>query len=386
MARILALLPQAVLLALVGYTLLTSVAGWRTPAPAPRGERRRRLVVVIPAHDEEAVVASLVGDLRSGETAPDGIWVVADRCTDATAAAASAAGASVLERRTGGGGKGAALAWFLEQRPLPPDSILVVLDADNRVPPDLLGRISDEVDRGAAAVQAYLDVTRPDGSWVALASALSYWASNRMVQLSRHNLGWTVDLGGTGMAFITEALGAAGGFADSLVEDQDLGVRLALAGVDVAWMHDVRVRDEKPTTATVAVRQRARWAAGRRQVARRHFFPLLRAGLARRRWAHIDHAVRLIQPGRAFTALLTASLAIVSAVVGGDALLGWPVWAVAAAAQFLFPIPFLLRERVPWRWVIRYPLLAGLAILWVPVQVASRRVTGWRRTPHRGDA
>jgi cellulose synthase/poly-beta-1,6-N-acetylglucosamine synthase-like glycosyltransferase len=379
---------QTLLLALIAYNLITALWGWPNPRPAVRGTRRQRFVIAIPAHDEERVVTTLVTDLRASDY-PAGsfsVWVIADRCTDATAAAARTGGASVAERTAGEGGKGAALAWFLDLHPLGEGDALVVFDADNRVPGDLLGRFADEMERGALVVQAYVDTTRPGESWISLASALSYWAGNRMVQLSRHNLGWSADLAGTGMALSADALSAAGGFRDSLVEDRELSVRVALAGVSTVWVHDVRIRDEKPVSAAVVVRQRARWAAGKRKVARQYLGRLLGTGVRRRRWRLIDQGLRLVQPSRAFVAVVSAALAVGARFDTGGWLLPWPVWAAAAGAQLLFPLPFLIRDRVPWRWVWGYPLLAGLAVLWVPIQIVSRRVGGWSRTPHRGDA
>ena len=387
MFRIALLVPQILLCALIAYTLITALWGWHNPKAAPVGRRLRQFIVAIPAHDEEKVVASVVGDLLAGDYPSDlvAVWVVADRCTDGTVAAARSAGATVAERTDGSGGKGAALSWFLERHPLEEGAALVVLDADNRIPPTLLARFSDELDRGAVAIQAYLDTTRPGDSWVSLASALSYWAGNRMVQLSRHNLGWSVDLGGTGMCFTDGALRAAGGFAESLVEDQDLAVRLALAGIGITWMHDVRVRDEKPSAVSVVLRQRARWAAGKRQVARRHLGRLLGMGLSRFCWRHVDQAIRLVQPSRMFVALLSSCLAVTAALTTSRWLLPWQVWAIAGGLLFVAPVPFLVREGVPWRWVARYPLLTGLALLWIPVQVLSRRVDRWTHTPHRGE-
>ncbi len=378
---------QWLLLSLIAYNLITALWGWRNPAPHPSGSRSRRLVVVIPGHDEEAVVARVVADLLASDYPRDrmAVWVVADRCTDGTAAAAAAAGAMVAERVSGEGGKGAALAWFFTTHPLDPDEAVVVFDADNRVPADVLARFADALDGGAAAVQAYVDTTHPGNSWVTLASALSYWAGNRMVQLARHNLGWSADLAGTGMCLTGAAVHAAGGFTDSLVEDRDLSVRLALVGIGVHWLHDVRVGDEKPSAARTVVRQRARWAAGNRRVARRHLGALLRRGLRLRRWRHIDQALRLVQPSRSFVAVASVALTVGAGVSGSDWLLPVPVWLGASLAQFLLPVPFLIRDRVPARWVVRYPLLAGLAVLWVPVQIVSRRIGGWVRTPHRGD-
>ncbi|MDX1448390.1 MAG: glycosyltransferase, partial [Acidimicrobiia bacterium] len=329
--------------------------------------------VIVPAHDEERVIGILLSDLGAQTHPTYTVTVLADRCTDSTAQIARQAVASVVERHDGPEGKGAALSWYLEAHPLAADEALVVLDADNRVPPDLLARFSDEMDAGHEVLQAYLDVSNPDASAVATASALSYWASNRMVQLARTNLGWTADLGGTGMCLSAAAIDAAGGFGTSLVEDQEMGVRLFMAGIPVRWLHYVRIRDEKPSSSAVAVRQRSRWAAGRSEVASRWVGSLLRM----RSPAAWDLALRLRQPSRMGMALVSAGLA-----VGGW--LGLPLsvglWSTVAAVQFLAPIPFLARDGVPGRYLVRYPLLILLPILKIPARLIRQR--GWYHTPH----
>jgi cellulose synthase/poly-beta-1,6-N-acetylglucosamine synthase-like glycosyltransferase len=384
MIRVIALALQALLVVFVAYMLITALAGWSAPAPAPPGRRDRKFRVLVPAHNEASVIAGVLEDIKGQEypAASVSLWVLADRCDDTTASTAADLGAAVAERSEGPPGKGAALTWYLGQHLLEPDEILVVLDADNRVPLDLLARFADELDSGHRVLQAYLDVTNPEGSWIAMAGAMSYWAGNRMVQLARSNLGWSADLGGTGMALTTEALARGGGFARTQTEDQELGVRLALAGIPVHWLHDVRVRDEKPSTAAVAVRQRARWMAGKRVVARRYASSLLREAIARRSWALVDQVVRLIQPGRSFVALLTALLAVAAAFEGGRWLLPWWVWTLAATLQLLVPILFLRREGFTARRLVWYPALALLAALWVPIAMVSRRASGWYHTPH----
>lgn len=364
---------EALLLALVLWNLVTALAGWRNQQPAPVGKRTRRFRIVIPAHDEETVIGHLLADLAAQDHPHHRVWVLADRCTDRTAHFARRAGASVAERTDGPDGKGAALSWYFESRPLEADEALVVLDADNRVPGDLLTSFSDELDAGHQAIQAYLDVSNPDASPLATASALSYWASNRMVQLARTNLGWTADLGGTGMCLTREAYSAAGGFGTSLVEDQEMGVRLFVAGIPVRWLHYVRVRDEKPVTSGVAVRQRSRWVAGRAEVASRWVGPLLRM----RSMAAFDLALRLRQPSRMGVALISAALAV-GAVVGLP-VSAW-LWATVAGIQVLAPLPFLARDGVAARYLFRYPVLVLLPILKVPARLVRQR--GWYHTPH----
>lgn len=382
MLRVVGLIAQASLIALVLYNAVTALWGWPDRRQAPAGPRTRQLRVVVPAHDEAVVLPGLLADLGATEYPSERleVWVLADRCRDDTAELARAAGAEVDERGEGPPGKGPALAWHLDRHPLGRGEVLVVFDADNRVPPHTLARIADEIDQGHTVVQCYLDATNPGASPLAEAAALSYWAGNRMVQLARTNLGWAADLGGTGMALTTEAIEAAGGFADSLTEDQDLGVRLLLAGHRVEWLHDVRIRDEKPTTLAVTVRQRARWMAGKRAARRRHLLALL----SRPTPARIDMAVRLVQPGRSFVALLTAGLTLVAALFSPHWMLPWQLWAAATLVQVLQPLPFLARDGVPAPRIARYPLLVLLAALWVPIRVVSTRVTGWYHTPHTG--
>lgn len=381
MLRFVALAPQVLLIALVGYNLLVASWGWKAPSLAPQGDRRRRFRVVIPAHNEEAVIEHLLSDLEEQDYPPGSydVWVLADRCTDDTVAIVRSR-ASIADRADGPDGKGAALAWYLKAHPLRADETLVVLDADNRVPADLLARMADELDGGTAAVQAYLDVANPDASLLATASAVSYWASNRMVQLARHNLRWPVDLGGTGMAVTAGALEAVGGFGDSITEDQDLGARLLLAGFPVGWLHNVRIADEKPSSLGVAVRQRARWASGKTGVRRRLFLRLLRL----RSPAGFDLALRLVQPSRTFIALLSAILAVVAYLLPTDYLFSSQLWLTLALIQFAAPIPFLIRERVGARYLWRYPLLAVFGVIYLPVRVLGRLTRGWYHTPHEG--
>lgn len=381
MLRMVALIPQVLLVALIAYNLLVALPGWRSPAMATSGDRRRRFRIVIPAHDEEAVIGKVLSDLGEQDYPLDSVdsWVLADRCTDRTVEVVGTR-ASVAERSDGPDGKGAALTWYLRNHPLGQDETLVVIDADNRLPANLLARMADEFDGGAEAVQAYLDVANPDGSLLATASAISYWASNRMVQLARHNLGWPADLGGTGMAVTAVALEAAGGFGDSLTEDQDLGIRLFLAGHPVRWMHDVRVADEKPSSLTVAVRQRARWASGKTGVRRRLLVDLLRT----RSLAGWDLALRLAQPSRTFVALLSAILAVVTVLLSTDYLLSWQLWSSAALVQLAAPLPFLMRDGTPARYLWRYPLLVVFGFIYLPVRVLGRLTGGWYHTPHEG--
>ena len=81
--------------------------------------KNHKFMAIIPAHNEEAVVADLVKSLKEQDYPKEllDIYVIADNCTDKTAEVAKNAGAIVYERfdstkKT----KGYAMQWFLKQK------------------------------------------------------------------------------------------------------------------------------------------------------------------------------------------------------------------------------------------------------------------------------
>lgn len=380
MLRILLLVSQVLVVALALYNLVTAAWGFPNQASIRRGSGRRRLRVVIPAHNEGVVIGALLGDLAAQDYPPDQVRtvVIADRCSDDTVLVSREA--EVVERTTGPDGKGEALAWYLATQPLDPDESLVVLDADNRVEPSFLTGIAAALDNGYDAVQAYVDTSNPDASWMTTASAISYWSSNRMVQLARHNLGWAPDLGGTGTAFAPTATWVLESNSGALTEDSEQAARLAMSGSRIAWLHDVKVFDQKPTTLGVAMRQRARWMSGKRSVARRFRWSMLAEALRQRSWGLVDLVLRQSQPGRTFMVAVSAGFAVVGAFT--DLVWPWWVWAIIVAVQVLAPLAFLIRDHVPGRYLWRYPLLVVFGLVWLPVRIMSSRVRGWYHTPH----
>jgi cellulose synthase/poly-beta-1,6-N-acetylglucosamine synthase-like glycosyltransferase len=386
MLRVLIWLGQFLFVFPALYSSFIALWGLKTPPDHDDPHPTQRIRVIVAAHNEADVIAGIAEDLAS-QTYPQELLsacVVADRCTDETAKVANRF-IEVVERDDGTGAKGAAIAWYLDEVPLAADEALLVLDADNRIDTDYVERVAASLGGGVQVVQSYLDIANPDGSVLATANALTYWASNRMVQLSRSNIGWSCDLGGTGMALTKEALDAAGGFTDDLTDDVALNARLNLAGYRAKWLHDVRVFDEKPTDAKSTVTQRSRWVRGKRDTQRQYGWSLIRSAFADRQPALLDLAYRLYNPGRSFIALVVAVLAVLAAIFPQWGL--WPWWFLAGVAVLvvLLPIVFLFIDGIPARYIVKYPYVTVLAVLWLPIRVGSRVLTGWNRTDH-GDA
>ena len=161
-ATITALLVAALpLLLLVVFTteVIAGLQAQTTPlveGPLPR------TVVLMPAHDEAADIVTTITALRAITDPAIDLLVVADNCTDDTAALARTAGARVIERcDPARRGKGYALAFGRDHLALTPPDCVVVLDADCTVAGAGIAALARAAIRSKRAVQA-CNLQRPD--------------------------------------------------------------------------------------------------------------------------------------------------------------------------------------------------------------------------------
>lgn len=246
-------------------------------------EGQLRFAVVIPAHNESAVLGSLLNSLRQQDYPQEAfsVFVMADHCTDHTAQTASKMGARVLyPDKTANCGKGYVLADAFAQilnRAEDFDAIAVI-DADNIADPRFLAEINDSMLHGCQAVQGYIDAKNPNDSWLSHAYAMWYWITNRISQMGCSRLGMGCRLGGTGFALSCGLLREIPWETGSLAEDAEYTLKLALADVRIAYAHKAVVYDEKPNSFRASVRQRCRWAQGITAVQRDYTGRLIRSG------------------------------------------------------------------------------------------------------------
>ncbi len=362
--------------------LAWSAFAWWVPPRAPRGPARRRVLVIVPAHDEEQVIGRLLDDLSAQTYPPERceLHVIADRCVDGTSTIAQKT-AIVHERVAGPGTKGAAIAWFLDLTAIGDDDLVVVLDADNQVGPDFVRGLVDAIDEGERAVQAYIEPSNPDASSVALAGAISTWLSNRLIDLPRGNLGVSCGIAGTGFALVGSLVEEMRSDVESTVEDQDLSDRLAVRGVRVRWLHRVRVLDEKPATLAVLANQRARWAEGERG-RRGATLAMLASGPGRWSLTRIDRMLRILLPGRIISATVLIGVGVIGAI-WPSALAFSPLWILGLISLVVVvSVAALLVEGAGPNRIVRIPLLFLFALSWIPERVMGRRQGGWYHTPH----
>ena len=248
----------------IWWTLL-ALAALRRPRPAPRAEQPWQFAVIVPAHDEEALIGRCLESLAAPPFTPQPeVVVVADNCSDRTAAIARARGATVLERTdTELRGKSYALrhaAAALLDRPVPPDALIVV-DADSTVSEHFYAAIASALEGGAVAAQVHYEAEPGEGGagrLRRLAFALAHWAR----PLGAARLGLGTGIKGSGFALRVDVAEEVLG-ADGLAEDAAMTLVLARRGHAVAFVPDATLRAPMAADYAAAKDQERRWERGR---------------------------------------------------------------------------------------------------------------------------
>jgi cellulose synthase/poly-beta-1,6-N-acetylglucosamine synthase-like glycosyltransferase len=302
--------------AAAAYLLLLTLLSTRLPRPPP-STRQLRFDVVVPAHNESAVIANCLASLRRLDWPADRfrLLVIADNCDDSTAAVASAAGAQVLERVDAtlrGKGYALRLAFDDSRRRAWADAVAVV-DADTEVSVNLLEAFAARIESGAGVVQAHYGVLNPSAPWRTSLMAIAHGAFHGVRSRARERLRLSCGLRGNGWCITRRTLAAVPYRAFSLTEDLEYGIALGLAGVRVHYADEAWANGEMESAEAVAVRQRQRWEDGRFDLMRTQAPRLLLTAWRQRSRIALDLALDLLVPPLSYVALNVAVFAVAAA-------------------------------------------------------------------------
>jgi hypothetical protein len=309
------------------YLLLLTLLSWK-PSPPAAAARTLRFDCIVPAHNEASGIAAVVTNLARIDWPADRfrVLVVADNCSDATAAIARSGGATVLERfDTQLRGKGYALAaGFAASREYGWADAVVVVDADTLVSANLLQAFAARIEAGAMAVQAHYGVLNAQDSWRTRLMAVAMACFHRVRSRAREHLGLSCGLRGNGWCITHRQLASTSYRAYSVTEDIEFGIDLGLAGQRVHYADEAGVAGSMVSDARAAATQRQRWEGGRWRLIRERLPALLAATPRRGGLICADLAIDLVVPPLAYVAINIALLLLAGVAM---AWLGQrPVW------------------------------------------------------------
>jgi len=280
---------SALVILMLVYQLIISFYGFKRKTKDYQDfPPQRRFLVLVPAHNEETVIADIINCLKNMEYPKElyDFYILADNCEDRTADVARQMGANVLEifkeSEDSPTGKPVVLQKALRMLEGYQNKYDMVMffDADNLVDPHMFLEVNSqylshkgEVD----IIQCYLGSKNKKGV-VARFYYMTYTITNRFFQCAKSRLGLNCVIGGTGFAVSAPYLHSRGGWTSmSLTEDFELQIEATCDGKRILWNHNARIYDEKPTRVKASLRQRIRWAQGHWFVAFKNTARLFRA-------------------------------------------------------------------------------------------------------------
>jgi cellulose synthase/poly-beta-1,6-N-acetylglucosamine synthase-like glycosyltransferase len=233
-------------------------------SPLTHQGERRRLTVLVPAHNEATIIPRTIRSIAPQLGSIDRLVVIADNCTDETADVARREGAEVIVRTDSRRrGKGFALDYGVRHLENSAPDIVIIIDADCLVAPDAIDRIARLCAKTNRPVQALYLMRTSGGARLKMRIGEFAWLVKNLARpdgLSRLRL--PCQLAGTGMAFPWSAISTANLATGHIVEDLKLGVDLARTGFPPLFCYDALVTSEFPTSESGAEGQRTRWEHG----------------------------------------------------------------------------------------------------------------------------
>ncbi len=252
--------------------------------------------VLIAARNEEAVIDQLIKSIKEqiypGELIT--VFVVADNCTDHTAAIAKGCGAVVYERSNPVLiGKGYALDFLLTHiaQDYPDDYFdgYFVFDADNVLEPDYIYEMNRVFSQGYKAVTGCRNSKNYGDNWISAGYGLWFLRESQSLNKARYILGTSCNISGTGFVFSNEIVKRMDGWKYYLLtEDLEFTADNVIKGEKIGYCENAVLYDEQPTGMAQSIRQRTRWCKGYFQVLAGYGKDLLKGALIDRSFSCCD--------------------------------------------------------------------------------------------------
>ncbi len=315
------------------YQIVYAVVGFvrRKRYREPAAAVLHKYAVVVCARNEQAVIGELLQSLRRQKYPKQllDLYVVADNCTDQTAAAARSAGARVYERTNYTEvGKGYALDYFFKrlyrERPDAGYEGYFVFDADNIVDENFVAEMNRTFDKGGYdAITSYRNSKNFGDNWISAGYSIWFLREARFLNFPRYLQGTNCAISGTGFLVSDQVVRANGGWPFHLLtEDIQFSASCAVEGRRIGYCDRAVVYDEQPVTMQQSWNQRMRWSKGFYQVDMHYGAALLKGSLrgGRRAFSCYD-MLMTVAPGM----LLTIGVMLLNVLVGA-ACFAAPAW------------------------------------------------------------
>ncbi len=259
----------AYLLGSASMLLVFSIAGlFNYEFISDQSDETRKFILIIPAYKEDNVILKVVRDALTQNYPKDyfDILVLADSFEQQTIEDLHKTGIKILEIKNENSSKALALKKGLEFLPEKSYDVALILDADNLMEKDFLMKMNQAFNSSFSVFQAHrkaINMNTP----ISILDAINEEVNNHLFRKGQRVLNLSTLLIGSGIAFKFDLLKSFVTDIESIFEDKDLDFLLLKNNIDIEYLEEVILWDEKIQDLRSFGTQRRRWIAS--QI---HFF------------------------------------------------------------------------------------------------------------------
>ena len=356
--------------------------------------------IMIPAHNEESVIAHTVENIRNLTYKNIEIILIDDRSEDNTlevikSLADKFDNVKYLSRKKDAfPGKSAVLndALVIAQ-----GEAILVFDADATVEPDFLSKLVPNLEpEDVGAVQARKVIRNSDTNILTKCQNNEY-TLDTYLQVGRDAIKGAVELRGNGELIKRKALEDIGGWNNyTITDDLDMSTRLHIKGWDVRYCLDAKVYEEGVCYIIPLFRQRRRWLEGTIRRYLEYFFQAIPSKKMSLK-ATIDMVVyitQFIMPLWFLFEIIIRSFKVLTYRVGiPNEIMSSAIISFAVAFGFFFAIRYSLRRydnMKRWEAFVQASYTAlYMLIIWFPMVLFicgkilfCKKDMNWGKTTH----
>jgi len=246
------------------YFFVMAIAGkLRKPVLFPRVAPRTRIAVLIPAYQEDAVIVETCRSITSHDYPNDqySVFVAAHKLLPETLDALYKLPLQVIEIAGDYGSKALSLQALLNSMEAGAFDLALILDADNILEPGGLMKLNEAFSAGNRAIQLHR-VAKNSNTALSYLEAISEEVNNHLFRQGPRALKLSASTIGSGMAFPIAQLKRIynlDGIVYNPACDRIVDFEMMKANIDIEYLDEVYVLDEKVSDPNVFRKQRTRW-------------------------------------------------------------------------------------------------------------------------------
>lgn len=317
-----------------------------------------RFLILVPAYHEDAVVINSVKALLQQDYPTEDfcVTVISDNMSDETNHLLSTMPITLLQPSFEKSSKAKALQYAIEHFKVQKGfDYVVILDADNVVESDFLGKLKDSCAKGYQAIQCHRTAKNAENN-IAMLDGISEEINNTIFRRAHNNIGLSAALIGSGMCFTFEWFTENVAALSSAVEDRELEVLLMEQHIFIRYEECIKVMDEKVSNKENFQRQRLRWMTGQLQ-SLFSLLPKLPHAIASGNINLVDKTIQQMLIPRSILIILVSGMSVLMTVLAFPWCIKWWGMLLLFLIALLIAIPSNLRSKHLVKSLISLPRL-----------------------------